>query len=116
MVERTSGSGNIKKFVPFVMSSFGGLGPAAREFLTMAYRTARRSECFFLGVNHARYRLRGTRSRLQRTGMPESAWRAHRRMRSFKAVLLRMISARRGRPSAASRTLILTSPPLTLSL
>lgn len=52
MVERTSGSGNIKKFVPFVMSSFGGLGPAAREFLTMAYRTARRSECFILGVNH----------------------------------------------------------------
>ena len=41
-----------KKFVPFVMSSFGGLGPAAREFLTMAYRTARRSECFTLGVNH----------------------------------------------------------------
>ena len=34
------------------MSSFGGLGPAAREFLTMAYRTARRSECFILGVNH----------------------------------------------------------------
>ena len=52
VVERTSGSGNIKKFVPFVMSSFGGLGPAAREFLTMAYRTARRSECFTLGVNH----------------------------------------------------------------
>jgi hypothetical protein len=52
VVERTSGSGNIKKFVPFVMSSFGGLGPAAREFLTMAYRTARRSECFILGVNH----------------------------------------------------------------
>ena len=64
----------------------------------------------------ARYRLRGTRSRLQLTGMPESAWRARRRMRSFKAVLLRMISARRGRPSAASRTLILTLPPLTLSL
>ncbi len=52
MVERTSGSGNIKKFVPFVMSSFGGLGPAAREFLTIAYRTACRSECFILGVNH----------------------------------------------------------------
>jgi hypothetical protein len=52
VVERTSGSGNIKKFVPFVMSSFGGLGPAAREFLTMAYRTARRSECFILGINH----------------------------------------------------------------
>jgi len=52
VVERTSGSGNIKRFVPFVMSSFGGLGPAAREFLTMAYRTARRSECFILGVNH----------------------------------------------------------------
>ena len=52
VVERTSGSGNIKKFVPFVMSSFGGFGPAAREFLTMAYRTARRSECFILGVNH----------------------------------------------------------------
>ena len=34
------------------MSSFGGLGPAAREFLSMAYRTARRSECFILGVNH----------------------------------------------------------------
>ena len=52
MVERTSGSGNIKKFVPFVMSSFGGLGPAAGEFLTLAYRTARRSECFILGINH----------------------------------------------------------------
>jgi len=52
VVERTSGSGNIKKFVPFVMSSFGGLGPAAREFLTAAYRTARRSECFILGVNN----------------------------------------------------------------
>ena len=52
MVDRTSGSGNSKKFVPFVMSSFGGLGPAAREFLSMAYATARRSECFILGVNH----------------------------------------------------------------
>ena len=52
VVDRTSGSGNSKKFVPFVMSSFGGLGPAAREFLSMAYATARRSECFILGVNH----------------------------------------------------------------
>ena len=47
-MERTSGSGKIRKFVPFVMSSFGGLGPAARKFLTMACH----SETLIFGVNH----------------------------------------------------------------
>lgn len=35
MTDRTGGSRNTKEFVPLAMSSFRGLGPAAREFLTM---------------------------------------------------------------------------------
>jgi hypothetical protein len=37
-----SGAGNNTKFVPFVMSSLGGFGPAARAFLNEAYKVARK--------------------------------------------------------------------------
>ena len=48
-----NGSGNMKIFVPFVVSSFGGFGPAARDLLTKAYAVARASPGrYFLGANH----------------------------------------------------------------
>jgi hypothetical protein len=48
-----NGSGNMKIFVPFVVSSFGGLGPSAREFLNKAYSVARAKPWrYYLGVNH----------------------------------------------------------------
>ncbi len=48
-----NGSGNMKIFVPFVVSSFGGLGPSALEFLNKAYSVARATPWrYYLGVNH----------------------------------------------------------------
>ena len=44
--------GSTRIFVPFVMLSNGGFGPAARDFLTTLYRTARAEDRFYLGVNH----------------------------------------------------------------
>jgi hypothetical protein len=90
-----------------VMSSFGGLGPAAREFLTAAYRTARRSECFILGVNNRM---------LQTTWNTLTAatyWDARisvacsQAVAEFQGRIIANALAKRGRPLAASRTQIL---------
>jgi hypothetical protein len=43
-----SGAGNNTKFVPFVMSSLGGFGPAARAFLNEAYKVARKENCWLM--------------------------------------------------------------------